>query len=199
MADYKSGARATSVPQRAPVRLMIATAKGATDAEVQEAAAFFSALELPANITVIEADVVPRSYVFGWHMAALTSGATETLGERILEVPNNLEHFESRDGRARFTAYVPRGSIEKGRLLAAGDTSSGRPPCAVCHGLDLKGAGPIPGLAGRSPSYIVRQLYDFKHGARAGAWSGLMAPAVEHLATDDMIALAAYAASLSPH
>jgi cytochrome c553 len=196
MADYKSGARTTAVPQRSPVRLMIATAKAATDAEVKEAAAYFSALKLPSNIKVVEADTVPTSYIFGWHMAAATSGTTEPLGERILEVPDNLEQFESRDSRARFTAYVPPGSVEKGRLLAAGGNGS-RPPCAVCHGADLKGLGPIPGLAGRSPTYIVRQLYDFKHGARTGAWSALMAPAVEHLAVDDMIALAAYAASLS--
>ena len=62
----------------------------------------------------------------------------------------------------------------------------------------MKGLGPIPGLAGRSPSYVVRQLYDFKTGARAGAWSGLMTPVVDQLSVDDMIAVAAYVASLSP-
>ena len=44
----------------------------------------------------------------------------------------------------------------------------------------------------------VRQLYDFKHGARAGSGSVLMKPTVEHLSLDDMIALAAYLASLPP-
>jgi cytochrome c553 len=58
--------------------------------------------------------------------------------------------------------------------------------------------GPIPGLAGRSPSYLVRQLYDFQHGARAGPWSPLMAPNVIKLTLDDVVALAAYAASLPP-
>ena len=57
---------------------------------------------------------------------------------------------------------------------------------------------PFPGIAGRSPSYIVRQLFDFKHGARAGAGSALMTPAVDKLTLDDMISLAAYAASLKP-
>ena len=71
-------------------------------------------------------------------------------------------------------------------------------PCAVCHGADLKGLGPVPGIAGRSPSYAVRQLYDFKHGARAGSGSVRMKPTVEHLSLDDMIALAAYLASLPP-
>ena len=65
-------------------------------------------------------------------------------------------------------------------------------------GPELNGVGPIPGLAGRSPSYLVRQLYDFQHGTRAGPLSPLMAPNVMKLTLDDMVALAAYAASLSP-
>ena len=45
MADFKSGARTTSVPQRIPPQLMIKTAKGITDAEVEQAAAYFSGLK----------------------------------------------------------------------------------------------------------------------------------------------------------
>jgi cytochrome c553 len=44
MADYKSGARTTAMPDRAPQRNMIALSKAITDAEVQEAAAYFAAL-----------------------------------------------------------------------------------------------------------------------------------------------------------
>ena len=67
-----------------------------------------------------------------------------------------------------------------------------------CHGPDLKGVGPVPGIAGRSPSYIVRQLYDFQQGVRAGSASDLMKPTVAKLAQEDMISLAAYIASLEP-
>ena len=35
-------------------------------------------------------------------------------------------------------------------------------------------SGPIPGIAGRSPSYLVRQLYDIREGKRAGATAELM-------------------------
>jgi len=102
-----------------------------------------------------------------------------------------------RDARSRFIAYVPPGSVEQGRQLAA--TGNGKSaPCTICHGDRLNGAGSIPGLAGRSPSYLVRQLYDFQHGARAGPWSPLMAPNVINLTLDDMVAVAAYAASLPP-
>jgi len=36
--------------------------------------------------------------------------------------------------------------------------------CATCHGADLKNLGPVPGIVGRSPSYLVRQLYDMQAG-----------------------------------
>ena len=56
--------------------------------------------------------------------------------------------------------------------------------------------GPVPGIAGRSPSYLVRQLYDYQTGVRDGEWSQLMKPVVEKLNQDDFINLGAYIASL---
>ncbi len=60
------------------------------------------------------------------------------------------------------------------------------------------GNGAAPPLAGRSPTYIVRQLLAFKTGERATAAGGPMLPVVEQLDVEDMIAAAAYAASLEP-
>ena len=68
----------------------------------------------------------------------------------------------------------------------------------MCHGADLKGLGPVPGLAGRSPSYSARQMFDMQQGVRKGPWSALMKAAVEKLTIDDMIAIAAYTASREP-
>jgi cytochrome c553 len=70
--------------------------------------------------------------------------------------------------------------------------------CSICHGRELKGVGPIPPIAGRSPTYIVRQLYEFQHSGRTGSASALMKQTVEKLSQDDMIALAAYVGSLEP-
>jgi len=197
MREFKSGARQTSVPGR-NVDLMISLAKAATDAEVEAAAAYFSALKPRAVIKVVEADTVPRTYVTGWHLAASSTGGREPVGQRIVEVPEDLERFVSRDARSRFIAYVPPGAVQKGQALAASGGGGKTVQCGVCHGTDLKGLGPIPGIAGRSPSYIVRQLYDFKRGARTGISSPLMKPTVEKLTVDDMLSLAAYAASLTP-
>ena len=198
MADFKSGARTTSVPQRVPPQLMSALAKAATAAEVEAAAAYFAGLKPKANLRVVETDLVPKTAVTGWHLAAVPTGEQEPIGQRIIEVPEDLDRFVSRDARARFIAYVPRDSIQKGQALVASGGEGKTVPCGVCHGPDLKGLGPIPGIAGRSPSYLVRQLYDFQQGARAGIGSALMKATVEKLTVDDMVSLAAYAASLTP-
>jgi cytochrome c553 len=197
MKDMKSGARGTALPERAPQRLMIATAKGISDQEAAAAAAYFSALKPRATIQVIESETVPKTFVAGWFLAVKAGSETEPLGQRIIEVPESLERFAIRDSRARFVAYVPPGSVQKGRALAmSGAVETFQ--CGTCHGADLKGLGTVPGIAGRSPSYTVRQLYEFKTGARVGAESAPMKPVVENLSVEDMISLAAYAASLSP-
>jgi len=196
IADFKSGARKSSVMNRAPMSLKMKLVGPATEAEIAEAAAYFASIKPRSIVKVIESDTAPKTYVTGWYLAADIAGGTEPLGDRIIEVPDDLERFVSRDARATFTAYVPLGSIQQGRELAASTDKT--VPCGTCHGPDMKGLGSIPGIAGRSPSYLVRQLFDFKHGARAGAASDQMKPAMTKLTINDMIALAAYAASLTP-
>jgi cytochrome c553 len=56
----------------------------------------------------------------------------------------------------------------------------------------------VPSISGRSPSYVVRQLYDIQNGARAGMATQLMKATVANLSVDDMLAIAAYLASLTP-
>jgi len=196
--DFKSGVRTTSLPDRAPQKNMIALSKVVATPEIEEAAAYFSSLKPKAIIHVIETDLAPKTAVHGWHLIDLKTGEKEPIGQRIIEFPEDLEQFVSRDSRSQFTAYVPTGSVEKGKVLATTGGEGRTIQCTICHGPDLKGVGLIPGLAGRSPSYLFRQLYEFKHGARAGVQAALMKPTVEKLTEEDMIALAAYAASLQP-
>lgn len=197
MADYKSGARKTSVPKR-NVDLMISLAKAATDAEVAAAAAYFSALKPKSIIRVVETDTVPKTFVASWHLAAVKTGDKEPIGQRIIEVPEDLEQFASRDTHARFIAYVPIGSIVKGEVLVKSGGAGKTIQCGTCHGPDLKGLGLVPGIAGRSPSYNVRQLYDYKSGARAGVGSAQMKEVVTKLSVDDMVSIAGYLAGQAP-
>src|SRR6266478_6591722 len=65
MADYKSGARRTTVANRTPPALMIGLSKSATDAEIEAAAAYFSLLAPRKRIKVAETDMVPKPHVAG--------------------------------------------------------------------------------------------------------------------------------------
>ena len=198
MAEYKKGARGTALADRTPPKLMIGLAKEASDAEIEAAATYFASLQPHKRIKVVESDTAPKTYVAGLLWAATENGEREALGARIVEVPDNLHQFESRDPRSTFTAYVPVGSIAKGEKLVMSGGSGKTTQCTLCHGPDLKGLGPLPSIAGRSPSYIFRQLYDFQHGARTGEWSPLMAQVVANLDEQELVAIVAYLASREP-
>jgi cytochrome c553 len=198
IADFKSGARKLSGPQRPSTQLMLASVKDMTDAEVLAAAEYFAALKRKRIIKVVESETIPKTGPSRLFYVKSPEGGTESLGRRIVEMPDDVDQFELRDSRATFTAYVPLGSLAKGEALAKTGGSGTTVACNLCHGPELKGLGPFPPIAGRSPSYIVRQLYEFQHGGRTGGSSALMKLPVEKLSQDDMIALAAYIASLEP-
>lgn len=150
------------------------------------------------SATTPTARAVPKTRIQNGMFLRLEHGETEPIGQRIIETPEETERTELlRDARSGFIAYVPVGSVKKGEALVT--TGAGKTPqCAVCHGADLKGLGPVPGIAGRSPSYTVRQLYDVQRGTRKGERTDLMKPVVAKLSNDDMLAIAAYTASRVP-
>jgi cytochrome c553 len=92
---------------------------------------------------------------------------------------------------------VPIGSVKAGEALVKSGGASRTAACAGCHGADLKGLGMVPRIAGRSPSYIVRQLFDIQSGARVGAGVAPMQEVVKHLNVDDLVSIAAYLATLA--
>jgi cytochrome c553 len=187
---------------------MVDTAKAATDADIRTAAEYFSALKLKPWIKVVESKTAPRTEILGGMLVPLADHSMEPLGDRIIEVPVDAHLTEGlRDDQSPFVAYVPVGSIAKGEALVttggarlvggkivAGKTAA----CSTCHGTDLSGYADMPPIAGRSPSYIVRQLVDMQKGNRNGAGVKLMKPVVANLSLQDMIAIAAYVSSRSP-
>lgn len=198
MKEFKSGVRQSAVTNRLPIQVKAFLLKSVTDEEISSAAAYFSAIPARSIVKVVETELVPKSMVAGSYFAPAPGNEREPIGMRIVELPNDVEQFESRDARALTTAYVPVGSIGKGRALATTGEGGKTLVCETCHGAGLKGSDIAPVLAGRSPTYIVRQLYDFKNGTRAGSMSGPMTPTVKNLSVDDMLSLAAYASSLKP-
>jgi cytochrome c553 len=197
MMDFKDGNRKSSDPRKANTNLMIQFAKNMTDEEIKASAEYFGAMKWSPWIEVKEAKMAPKTRIAGG-MFLVEGKEMEPLGDRIIETPVDAEATEVlRNPHSGFIAYVPVGSLKKGKTLVtmgAGKTIA----CGNCHGADLKGLGPVPGLAGRSPSYLMRQMFDMQQGLRKGTWTELMKPVVANLTTEDMLNIAAYTASLAP-
>jgi cytochrome c553 len=198
MYDFKNGVRKSAEPRKANTNAMIAIAKAMTDEEIKATAEYFGSMPWTQWIKVVESETAPKTRISAGLFIALDGNEKEPLGRRIIEVPESAEASETyRNPRSGFIAYAPRGSIKKGESLV---TSGGAKTlaCAACHGAELKGLGPVPGIAGRSPSYLIRQMYDMQAGARKGVWTPLMTKVVSQLSVDDMLEIAAYTASLKP-
>jgi cytochrome c553 len=174
MADFRNGARKSADARKGNTNVMITIAKGMTEEETKAAAEYFSSMKWTPWIKVVEAATVPKTRIAGGMFLRNEGSETEPIADRIIETPENVEGTE---------ALVTSGG--------GGKTTQ----CSVCHGADLMGLGPVPGIAGRSPSYMVRQLYDMQQGVRKGVWSDLMKPVVANLTNADMLAIAAYTAS----
>ena len=198
--DFRNDLRQTSDPRKTNTASMASFTKSMTDEEMHAAAAYFSALPVPRTGKVVEAKTIPKVKPAGGMFLVLEGkeAGTEALGNRIIETPVNAYDFEvTLNPRQTFVAYVPPGSLKKGEKLVT--TGNGKvTACTACHGADLRGLGPIPRLAGRSPIFLVRQMYDMQHGNRVGAWSPLMAPILGNMTEDDILVAAAYLGSLEP-
>jgi cytochrome c553 len=198
MNDFRDGLRKSADPNKKNTALMAVYAKAMTDDEIKQAAEYFGAIKWTPWIKVVETRTVPKTHLSVGMFLPIEGAGNEPLGDRIIETPvNPIQTEELRNSQSGFIAYAPIGSIKKGKALVT--TGAGKTvACAVCHGADLKGIGPVPGIAGRSPSYLVRELYDMQQGTRKGEWTELMKSVVANLSQDDMLNIAAYSASRQP-
>jgi cytochrome c553 len=206
--DFRSGLRHTADPRKPNTNTMIDLARAMTDDEIKAAAEYFSAIKWTPWIRVVEASTVPKTRIAGNLFLPAKPPAVEPIAGRIIEMPEDEEQAETlRNPRSGFVAYVPVGSVQKGQDLVTtggmrivgnqivqGKTTA----CGTCHGVNLMGVADVPPIAGRSPSYLVRQLWDIQQGTRNGAQAQLMKLVVAKLTPEDMIAIAAYVASRSP-
>lgn len=198
MHDFRDGLRKSAEPRKANTNFMVTFAKNMSEEEIKAAAEYFGSMKWTPWIQVEESNMVPKTRLAGGMFLTLEGNEKEPLGKRIIETPVNAEATEVlRNPHSGFIAYVPPGSVKRGEALVtkgAGKTTQ----CALCHGADLKGLGPVPGIAGRSPSYLARQLYDMREGTRNGTWTQLMKPVVAHLSDEDILDIVAYTASRMP-
>jgi cytochrome c553 len=190
---FRNGARRSADPRKANTNEMIQIARHLTDAEMQAAAEYFSAIQRREWVRVVESETVPKTRVgVNGLFQPAPGNEVEPLGARIIEMPEDpvlTERFRS--PRSGFVAYAPPGSIARGEVLVTrggGKTVQ----CALCHGPGLQGLANVPGIVDRPASYVIRQLVDMQAGTRA---SELMRPVVAKLDENDLIAIAAYLAS----
>jgi cytochrome c553 len=205
--DYKSGRRQSADTNKSNAFAMMAIARQLSDAEMAAAANYFSAVKPRPWIRVVESAVVPRFKASINGLFTKVSEETEPLGRRLIEMPEDtIKTAKLRSPRSGYVAYAPIGSLKRGEMLVrTGNAMSGATiqegrtvACGACHGNDLRGTSLGPPIAGRSPSYLARQLVDYKSGARAGEMAVTMMPTVANLTEDDLIAIVAYVASLPP-
>jgi cytochrome c553 len=197
--DMRSGTRkaAFAGPYR-PTEVMRRIADSATDAEISQAAQYYSQLTPRLRTKIVETTTIPKPVPqIGLYYPAAPRG-TEPLGRRLITMPSDTLRHELRDPGLLYVTYVPPGSLARGKALATTWRDDGAAPCTSCHGDALHGVGPIPPTAGRFPAYILRQLLAFKTGARSTAASQPMNDVASKLSLDDMIAVAAYEGSLHP-
>ena len=206
--DFRDGLRRSADPRKPNTNTMIDLARAMTEQEITDAANYFAAISWSPRVKVVETSLVPKTRIVGNLFLATEEAKTEPIDGRIIEVPEDEEQSEThRNPRAGFIAYVPEGSLANGKHLVTlggaqivnGEIVQGKTtPCTACHGPDLLGVGDVPPIAGRSPSYIVRQLFDIQQGTRKGAGTDLMRIIVAKLNQEDMASIAAYVASKFP-
>jgi len=192
MLDFKNGTRKDYAR-------MNGISKEVSDQESREAAEWFASLSRKKWSRVVEASMVPKTFVGQGRMRfADPKGGMEPIGNRIITVPEDQEKARMRDPRSGFVSYVPPGSINKGKALAETGGRNKTIACTICHGDGMKGLANVPRIAGLHPIYVARQLHLFKDGDRNGPDAALMKKPVMQLTNDDILNISAYIGSLSP-
>lgn len=205
--DFAAGRRISSDPRKPNTPTMGMLARSMSEEEMLQAAEYFAAMKWTPWITVKEAEVIPEMELEEGNMY-ITHGKqpTEKLAGRIVETPEDAWQANGlRNPHSGWIAYVPTGAVARGRrLVETGVAMVGGKPvrkttaCATCHGADMQGVGDFPAIGSRSPSYMMRMLYDFKTGRRNGTYAAIMVPVVSDLSNDDLRDVVAYLASLKP-
>src|SRR5437763_1101610 len=106
VADFKSGARRSTISDTLPHSGMVASILPTTDAEVKEAYDYFAKNKLTMQrYKVVETETVPKTKVQGsWVLAPIAGegAGKEPIGQRVIEVPNDAALTTLRDWRIGF-------------------------------------------------------------------------------------------------
>ena len=114
-------------------------------------------------------------------------------------LPSLAEHFNELNPKP--AAAGPSELVDEGKKIFEGGVPEANiPACAVCHGLEARGKGPVPRLAGQIYPYIIKVLQNW--GKERGQdpahpdTSAIMEPVAHGLNESQIKAVAAYVSSL---
>jgi cytochrome c553 len=193
MADFKTGAR------KDPTR-MNSIATEVTEEEARQAAQWFAALPTPrlhkGGRDRHGAEDLSRP---GRMRFAEPDGSREPIGNRIIPCPEDQTRATAARPAFRFVAYVPLGSIARGRIAGRRTAVLGTIACGVCHGPSMLGTGEkCRASQARIRSTRASACTDSKTARANGPDAALMKPIVAQLTDEDIVAIAAYLGSLAP-
>lgn len=101
----------------------------------------------------------------------------------------HLADYYNFQSPGRKNTNVDAALVEKGKKLVE------ELQCASCHQPGYKGANEFPRLARQKPTYLAKQLQDFREGRRTND-NGVMAPTAKALSDEQIEAIAQYLGSL---
>ncbi len=192
---FRTGERQSARAGAPNTAEMIKTARAVTPAALRQAADYFSHLPPSRWLRVVERATVPRTVPdrYGWLNPA-PGGGTEPIGDRIVELTDDMPRLMIGDDHVMLTDYAPPGAIVRGQQVAESGGGGGL-PCQGCHGPALRGNGTVPPIAGRPAGYIARTLWDIRMGARRNAGVAPMRSIARGLTPAQIRDVSAYLAS----
>jgi cytochrome c553 len=108
-----------------------------------------------------------------------------------------LSEQDARDLADYFSSQTMlRGSFKPDpALVAKGKQVAEETQCAACHQVGFKGLNEIPRISRQKHTYVIKQLKDYRDGARAND-DGVMAATTKNLTDEQIEALGQYLSSL---
>lgn len=135
-----------------------------------------------------------KDFKSGTRKSAVMSGVITAVDEG--EFKGLADHFSSQTPKPAAAKVDARLAAKGKAIFADGLEAAAVPACSGCHNDDGSGSGRFPRLAGQHPTYVLRQLQNYKSGERANDAREVMREVTQRMTEAQMRAVAAYVATL---
>lgn len=129
------------------------------------------------------------------HRAGQMQATAELLSEEDIRIV--AEYFSSQPLLSTDSAESSTENMSRAKqLIHQGDKKRNINACVSCHQNDLKGAGPVPRLAGQHAKYLYDQLKAFQTGERSNDPHQQMRSVSDSLTEQEMKQLSRYLSAM---